>query len=122
MPPDNDGFSCFEILGFDVMLDRDLDPWLIEVNHSPSFNVDSILDLTTKEALISQTLDLVRVDPRLVSKAKRLEKRAASERLLAGIQPKKQPAAEGEGAEGEGAAPKPRPAAARTAEDLQRNR
>lgn len=41
------------------MLDRDLAPWLIEVNHSPSFNIDSPLDLAIKEELISQTLELV---------------------------------------------------------------
>ena len=27
---------CFQILGFDVMLDAALTPWLLEVNHSPS--------------------------------------------------------------------------------------
>jgi hypothetical protein len=52
MPIDNDGFSCFEILGYDVMLDTDFRPWLIEVNHSPSFNIDSPLDLAIKEELI----------------------------------------------------------------------
>jgi tubulin polyglutamylase TTLL6/13 len=42
------------------MLDAALEPWLIEVNHSPSFNIDSPMDLATKEALITDTLALVR--------------------------------------------------------------
>ena len=35
---------CFEILGFDIMLDENLKPYLIEINHAPSFNTDSPLD------------------------------------------------------------------------------
>ena len=35
---------CFEILGFDIMLDEALEPYLIEINHAPSFNTDSPLD------------------------------------------------------------------------------
>jgi tubulin polyglutamylase TTLL6/13 len=35
---------CFELLGFDVILDSNLKPFLLEVNHAPSFATDSPLD------------------------------------------------------------------------------
>ena len=53
------GSSCFEILGFDVILDRKCKPWLLEVNHSPSFHTDSQLDRMIKTALITDTLKLL---------------------------------------------------------------
>lgn len=59
-PYGNDGFQCFEVLGYDVMLDSKLKPWIIEVNHSPSFCIDTPLDLAVKQALISDTMQLVR--------------------------------------------------------------
>jgi hypothetical protein len=53
--------NCFEILGFDVLLDSSLKPWLIEVNHSPSFNTDAPIDERCKSALIEDTLRLVNI-------------------------------------------------------------
>lgn len=44
MTEDIDGTSCFEILGFDIMLNEDLDPILIEINHAPAFGTDSNID------------------------------------------------------------------------------
>jgi hypothetical protein len=48
------------VLGYDVLLDAALKPWLVEVNHSPSFNIDSPLDRSIKEALIIDAVPLVR--------------------------------------------------------------
>ena len=86
LPPEsgNDGYSCFEILGLDVMLDEDLKPWLIEVNHSPSFTADSPLDLSVKEELISDAIELVRIDPRAIKRAQAEEKASSLSRLMGG--------------------------------------
>ena len=60
---DNPGFSCFEILGFDVMLDRRGRPWLLEVNHAPSFACGSPLDEMVKLELIRNTMRLLHLYP-----------------------------------------------------------
>jgi tubulin polyglutamylase TTLL5 len=53
--------SCFELFGYDVLIDSDLKPWLIEVNLSPSLACESPLDITIKSNLIADTLSLVGV-------------------------------------------------------------
>lgn len=50
--------SCFELFGFDILLDSNLNPWLMEVNLSPSLHIDSPLDIKIKGELISEILDL----------------------------------------------------------------
>ena len=37
--------NCFEVFGYDVMIDSNLKPWLIEINLSPSLACDSPLDM-----------------------------------------------------------------------------
>lgn len=55
-------FTCFEILGFDVMLTEDGNPVLIEVNHTPSFRTDSAFDGRVKQGLIQNTLNLLNMN------------------------------------------------------------
>jgi hypothetical protein len=43
------------------MLDSDLNPWILEVNLSPSFATDSPLDFEIKANLITDTFNLVGV-------------------------------------------------------------
>jgi tubulin polyglutamylase TTLL6/13 len=49
----------FQILGFDIMLDHQCKPYLLEVNHSPSFTCDSPLDAKVKGELIRDTVILL---------------------------------------------------------------
>lgn len=51
--------NCFEVFGFDILLDSDMKPWLVEVNLSPSLAPDSPLDLTIKGTLMTDTFNMV---------------------------------------------------------------
>lgn len=50
---------AFEILGFDVLIDRHAKPYLLEVNHAPSFATDSPLDYEVKKNLFIDTFTLL---------------------------------------------------------------
>jgi len=54
------GSRCFEILGVDILLDNTLKPWLIEVNHLPSFATEAELDLRIKSNLLKATMKIVK--------------------------------------------------------------
>lgn len=51
--------NCFEIFGYDVILDSELKPWLLEVNLSPSLACESPLDLTIKSNLLADTFNMI---------------------------------------------------------------
>ena len=52
-------YNCFECLGFDIMIDENKEPWLLEVNLSPSLSCDSPFDLKVKSNLIADLFTLV---------------------------------------------------------------
>ena len=53
--------NCFDLLGFDVLVDSNLKPWLLEVNLSPSMATDSPLDMYIKSNLLADMFNLVGV-------------------------------------------------------------
>ena len=67
------GSNFFEILGFDIMLDEDLKPHLLEVNHNPSFQVLSEVDIVVKSKILEDTIKLIHLDKSEILKSKKEE-------------------------------------------------
>ncbi|CAD7950498.1 unnamed protein product [Amoebophrya sp. A120] len=54
---------CFEILGFDVIIDAKGKPWLLEVNHAPSFATESEVDRDAKYNVLRDTFQILQLNP-----------------------------------------------------------
>ena len=50
---------CFELYGFDILIDSKLRPWLLEVNVCPSLSSSSPLDKQIKTTLLCDIFHLV---------------------------------------------------------------
>ncbi|KAJ3146996.1 Tubulin polyglutamylase ttll6 [Geranomyces michiganensis] len=75
--------QCFEILGFDIFVDHKLKPWVLEVNHSPSFTCDTPLDAEIKRGVIGDALQLLNIRAANPKRFYTNQKRKAKKRLLA---------------------------------------
>ena len=53
--------NCFQVFGFDIMVDYRLNPWLLEVNLSPSMACDSPLDMSIKSNLVCDAFNIMGV-------------------------------------------------------------
>ncbi|NXN15143.1 TTLL4 polyglutamylase, partial [Indicator maculatus] len=51
-------YCCHELFGFDIILDENLKPWILEVNISPSLHSNSPLDVSIKGQMIRDLLNL----------------------------------------------------------------
>lgn len=74
--------ACFEIFGFDVLLDESLKAWLIEVNVSPSLSSSSPLDKRIKSMLMTDAFHLSGFTPYNPKKLDADVERERQERLL----------------------------------------
>ena len=75
---------CFEILGFDIFLDEALKPWIIEVNHAPSFVCDTPLDTKIKRGLLTDVFRLLNLSVSRRQKFKRDKANEFQKRALKG--------------------------------------
>ncbi|EGD73485.1 tubulin-tyrosine ligase [Salpingoeca rosetta] len=56
---------CFEVYGYDIIIDDDLKPWLIEVNASPSLSATTVADRIMKHTVIDDVFSIVCPDNRM---------------------------------------------------------
>jgi hypothetical protein len=51
--------NCFEVFGYDIIIDSDLRCWLLEINSSPSLARDFIIDDLVKQHMIDDSIELL---------------------------------------------------------------
>uniref|UniRef100_A0A8C2NC21 Tubulin tyrosine ligase-like family, member 2 n=2 Tax=Cricetulus griseus TaxID=10029 RepID=A0A8C2NC21_CRIGR len=52
-------YNCFELFGFDILIDDNLKPWLLEVNYSPALSLDCSTDVSVKRSLVHDIIELI---------------------------------------------------------------
>ena len=83
-PDDLDNAMCFQILGFDIMIDYKCRPWLLEVNQSPSFSTDSPLDYKIKKAVLGDAFHMLNIDQERRAECEQLQKEEMEKRIRTG--------------------------------------
>lgn len=63
---------CFELYGYDILIDQNLKPWLIEINASPSLTASSKDDYELKFGLLNDVLNVLDLENKLSGKEKRI--------------------------------------------------
>lgn len=73
---------CFELLGFDFMMDNQERVFLLEVNHTPSFSTDTPLDHLIKKNLIKDTILMMAPTPEEIAAQEQLDRFKQREKLI----------------------------------------
>ncbi|KNE67210.1 hypothetical protein AMAG_12281 [Allomyces macrogynus ATCC 38327] len=81
--PNGDGSLCFELLGFDVILDHKLRPFVLEINHSPSLSCETAVDHKLKQGLLENIFRLLNPTSLNPRKWMRRDRKQAKQRLYA---------------------------------------
>lgn len=53
---------CFELYGFDILIDSALRPWLIEVNGSPSMTANTPTDNALKIGILDDVFTILDIE------------------------------------------------------------
>jgi len=63
---------CFELYGYDILIDSELKPWLCEINASPSLTASNSTDYTLKHSMLTDILNVLNMEGKLTGKEKRI--------------------------------------------------
>ncbi|KAI8614648.1 tubulin-tyrosine ligase family-domain-containing protein [Chytriomyces sp. MP71] len=72
--------SCYELFGFDVLLDANLKPWVMEVNISPSLKASCDMDMAVKSRLAVDLFNLVGVRVKDLDASQKKQKKKSYQR------------------------------------------
>ncbi|XP_012404916.1 probable tubulin polyglutamylase TTLL2 [Sarcophilus harrisii] len=72
--------NCFELFGFDILIDDKFKPWLLEVNCSPGLSLDCSSDVSVKRKLIHDIIELMHFKQICLDNTKKKTDEASSHR------------------------------------------
>ena len=81
----SDSYNCFELFGFDVLIDEKLKPWLLEVNFSPALGNDCTQDELVKRPLLNDILEIVDFSEADIKRGRKEKETTATRRKCRGV-------------------------------------